>query len=403
MTRTPGETKGHRTARCAAILALLAAVSSAPRGAGAAEAEDPVRGQDPPADPAPSLAPRKAVDGLRGMVTHSTLRFVGHERPHALAAVFVFPDRARWRIEPAGGDEGARRMRFRHGRRAFGLEPGQAVSRALEGTEATECLLQMELRRAATLWPHGFAWRGEGRLRTAEPTSGGKLVALLDAEEELPVELSSLRPDGRPLESLREIRWRDPDADGRRWPASWDLLVEGRTVWSETITGVDTTTRYLDAYFLPADRREAAAGQTGRRVLAVDMPRRVQRRFPLAGDSWATARERAAALAAQWRAREGAAALEEHATIELDPRGRPAAVLLRLADPLAAAPEGWSTRPGCPGLAAQVEGLERVDGALLRRLGQAAPAGAEPGAPLARIGSTANAVQVLLPLRPAAP
>ena len=400
--RYPSHEARRRPGTPLGILAVVLAFS----GFAAHGQEAPAQGGEPEADEPltpPSPLPRRSVDGLRGMVTHSVLEFAGHGRPHSLAAVFVFPDRARWRIEPRGGDEAARRMRFRYGAHTFGIEPGQTASHALRDAQAVQCLLQMELRRAATLWPHGFPWRGEGRLRTAVVEGAGQLVALLDPAGERPVELSSLRADGRTLESLREIRWRDPDADGRRWPASWDLLVEGRTVWSETITSVDTATRYLDAYFLPADRRARSSATDARRVLSVDMPRRVQRRFPLPQPTWDAAAKRGVSLADEWRATDGAAPLDGGTTVELDGRGRPVAVLLQLSDPLAEVPEGWSVRPGCPGVATRVDGLARIDGALLRRLGEHAPPGAERDAPLLRMSRGAQPpleVRVFLPLRP---
>ena len=368
----------------AALLTVL--VLGGQRAAGQA---DPAPIQDPgkaeTAPPGP-LGPRRPVDGLRGLVTHSTLEFVGHARPHGLAAVFVFPDRARWRIEPRGGDEAARRMRFRYGEHTFGIEPGQATSRTLEGAEGAACVLQMELRRAATLWPHGFEWQGEGRLRSADLGKSGRLIALLGTALERPVELTSLRADGRPLETYREIRWREADARGRRWPASWDLVVEGRIIWHETITRVDTP---------------PVAGKG--RILPVDMPRRVQRRFPLEGPGWDAARQQAEALWVEWRAGGDGPRLDERPAIELDRRARPVAVLLQLADPLADVPEGWTARPGCPGMAALVDGTERINPALLQRLIDRSPPGAKRGAPLVRLTlgpPDPLGFQVFLPLRP---
>jgi len=387
---------------CACVALPVALDPGAPAAAPARQERDPAQDSGPEPEqarvPGP-LAPRRAVAGLRGFVSRSTLVFDElPEVPHALEAVFVFPDRGRWRIEPAQASSGDRRLRFRYGPSVFELDPGSARSRRLEPEAERPALLQMELRRAVMTWPHGFDWTGTGQARSAGLGPLGELEASLDPQTGLPRELRSLQPDGSALEILSEITWRE--CDGRRWPASWRLAAGGRPIWRETIERIETGWSFLDSYFLPPDRRPAAPPDAGR-PQHLDLPRRVERAFALPeGTSWEEARTRAASLRATWAER-----LELHPATEFELRadGRPAAVRLRLRDAGAEAPEGWRFAPGGPGLSSLAETPEGIDAALLRGLAGAVPVGATGGTPYTSQppGSQAGGrVQVVLPIEP---
>lgn len=359
-------------------------------------------------DPLASAADRAPIAGMRFVASRSELTFAGHEsRPHRLEATYLFPDRARWSLRAIGEDQerAARRMRFRVGDRVFALEPGKDRSVELAEKDAHQALLQLELRRAALLWPDGFAWTGDGDRRQVALEGVGTLVASFDPQADgdanrRPIAFASKYADGSPCERYAAVRW---SADAR-WPLGWELWLGDRKVWTEQLAPPAHRGDLLDVFFVPPDRRVAEAAETGAlRVDHSDLPRRAVRRRALAqpsadvAASWAAV----AALAGEWRtALEAAGRADEVAeALELDDEGRVVAVLARIDEPDALPEElaGTALADG-PALVQDLPPGVAADALRLRALRARLPLGARAGAPeLRREGGGARLVLPLLP------
>lgn len=359
-------------------------------------------------DPLAGAAERAPVAGMRFVASRSTLTFAGHEsRPHRLEATYLFPDRARWSLRAIGEDQerAARRMRFRVGDRVFALEPGKDRSVELAEKDAHQALLQLELRRAALLWPDGFAWTGEGDRRRVELEGVGALVATFDPrsageDARRPIAFASTYADGSPCERYAKVRW----SAESRWPLGWELWLGERRVWTEELETPAHRGDLLDVFFVPPDRRTAAPAETGAtRVDHLDLPRRAVRRRALDAPSTdvAAAWTDAAALAGEWRRALAAAdrPAEVGEALELDEAGRVVALLARIDEP-EALPEELAGTPlsDGPALVQDLPPGVAVDALRLRALRARLPLGARPGAPeLRREGGGARLVLPLLP------
>lgn len=366
-----------------------------------------------PADP----GPRVAIAGLRSIDAASTVIYAGAEKvPHRLHAAYAFPDRARWWIGIGEENAPQRQMRFRLGSRLFAIDPGVAKSRALEGAEQAEVVVQLEMRRALLMWPNGFEWKfADGRAATALGTLGTLSARFENGETKRPTSLMFTRTDDRGGEKggaevgdeYRSITWREEK--DRSWPAKFELWHEGRLVWNETIETIDTSTRFIDSYYLPPDRREASVGtplEVGA-VRALDLPATRARRIPLAdGTTWDAARAEWSRLTAEQTAllKPARISLDDKATFEVSDSLKPTAILLRLGpasgtrDPAVLAQ--WPETSERPGLSTFVIGLPALKPELLISVRKAIPTDAHAGAPYVRF-DPAHADQhvlVVLPL-----
>jgi hypothetical protein len=358
------------------------------------------QGAAPTKPPAAPLAPpqaRAAVAGLAGFESLSTLDYLAQPgRPHELRTTYVFPDRARWWIAATDGRMEERRLRYRYGGQVLAVEPRSATSVEYRAEDRTALLGAFELRRALFLWPDGFAWSGDGAVRTATLGEVGTLRARLGpGERPRPVEIELLEPDGALRDACRQVTWRE--GKDRAWPATLELWSGTTLVWKETVRSIDVETRWIDSFFVPPDRR----GVTGVAVGAprgIDIPPTCLRRCPLpAGADWYAARAERQRLLEDAAAR-ALPALENWATFEVGPDGAPTAVLLRLDDPRQKPPEGYASLPERLGVAASVKGLDGVGTAPLDGLRKLLPQGARPGAAYVRFDPRAAEPDVVVVL-----
>lgn len=344
--------------------------------------------------------PRTEVAGISALVARSRLRFrSAPDQPHELIATFAFPERGRMWIAPEGAS--GRRLRFTYGRRAFALDPGWPASSELTGNEREETLRQLALRRAVLLWPEAFDWiEGEPQCRTADLGSIGSLTATLGPDG-LPTEITSRDASEGTFERLIGIEWNP--GPGRHWPKRFTLALGDTAVWDEEVLSVDPTARYVDAYFLPPDRRpDTTSGTRDERLQSVDVPAMTFRRVALPeGTDWKGALASAERARKETREELGADLdIDAFTTLELDPHGRPRAVLLRLGYGEREVPEGFERREEFPALSVRLGALADVGSAVLARL--EATAGPGPhGTPYARVAPESRGgarVQLVLPL-----
>jgi len=368
----------------------------------AAVLQDPV---DP--DEAGAPGPLAGSGGIAGFTSVSRIVFPDEESPpHRFEAVYLFPGRARWRLLAIGGRSSERMLVYRYGEHAHQLEPGKTGSSVFHGDSLVTTLLQVELRRAAMTWPHGFPWEGEGEARTTPITAStksqrpiGSLAATL-GKDGRPARIEALDLLGNEVESLAIDAWQE--LRGRWWPRTLTLSQHDRPIWKETVEKVETRVYFVDLFFQPPDRRPTlpATLASGRSVLSLDLQGITFRRRELErGCTWDEALARAAAWIEEASTREGLR-LDPVPTIELAAEGRPGQVLLRLAQRDDTPPEGWTTIGDRPGLALVLDDLSQLGPPLLTALFAAAPAGAQPGTPYCRIleREGGRQVQVYLPL-----
>lgn len=361
-----------------------------------------------PADHAPIVfAPRAAVAGMRLVSATSTLHFEGLEdRPHRLVAHYLFPDRARWSLRAIGEERerGARVLRYRAGERCFALAPGELVSEELEGRAAEQALLQLELRRAALLWPDGFEWVADGEARVATLPGGKTLRAefALDAKDAArPIRFTSAYADGSECERFEALRWQL----AARWPQGFELWLGDRRVWTEEFTEIVHRGDFLDCFFVPPDRRALEPVRIGDAELHhFDLPQRAVRRVALEPPSSELESSRSAALEAaeSWRAELESAgeSREVEASLELDAEGRVSALLARIDAP-DELPLRFPTKlvADGPALVRRLADPGAVDRSVLRSLVESRPVGARSGAFELR-WDEAGGARVLLPLLP---
>jgi hypothetical protein len=364
------------------------------------------------APPVQEVLPRAGIRGIAGFTAVSEVTYAeAPGSPELLEASYVFPDRARWSLSIPQGRETLRQISTRLGRRAWIREAQATSSRELEGEDRDVLLLQTELRRAAFLWPDGFAWAASEDGTRRAPVSRtsasgderiGELVATLGADGR-PTRLAALRADGGCQEELAIAAW--TEARGRTWPSRLALLQGGRTVWEETLVEVDTRVSYGDLFFSPPESRGRGVDVVGEVVIvSTDLSGFTSLPCELAGgSSWDEWTALAAARIAEEEARLApqGLAVDPVPTFELGPEGKPSRLWVRLASREARPPEGWSSTQDRPGLALVLQDpavLGRDELALLER---AAPEDAREGTPYARVVGTK--LQVYLPLEPAEP
>lgn len=334
----------------------------------------PARNQETP------LPPVERVAGLTGFHSRSTVVFVLQpERPHRLDATYVFPERVRLWLGVESESATSRELHYRYGARAFEVPDQSSVSREFEGAERDRLLRYTDLRRAWMMWPDGFQWKSEGLDRTTDLGSRGRLRARFPAAGEArPIEIASFDTEGTLQDELKALAWRENA--GRTWPAAAELWHEGTLAWSEKIDSIDTQGVFVDAYFLPADRRASAAGPKPApdAIQIRDLPEFCAMRVELAaGSTWKTARAEETRLRRECgeRLRQHGFELEGRATIEVSPEGQPRACFVRLATLPAEPPKGFVTIPARKGVAQLVGSFEDVTAARLASVRAAVPAG----------------------------
>ena len=361
--------------------------------------------QEGGSEPEPVLAERAAVAGLRGFSSISRLVYHGApDTPHRLVAFYVFPDRAVWRIGLEEDRPGQLTVSYRSGDACWEIGPGRSASVRFAGAERDAMVRRMELRRALTLWPDGFAWTGDGPLRRCELGPYGSLDLRLGPDGR-PRRMTSFDRDGEEVESLTEIGWRE--VRGRWFPASLELALDGTPIWSEEISSVQTSLQFLDCSFRPPDRRPVLEPKLGHLGTAehIDLRAASLLRTELPeGTDWAAAFERAIALrgGAAARARELERELEPRANFEVEGR-RPVAIAFVFEGPaLEPPPGGVSQRAEAPAVTVYARGGTSLD-AIARALRREVPAGARPGRARVRIDPDRGfegSFQVILPLLP---
>lgn len=349
----------------AALLFCALAQASQAAPAPAAQAEQPV-----------VLAPRISIDGTEAVEAVAELVYTAAPgRTHTLRVSYAFPDRARLYMS-VGGPEGVgeRRLRYRSGGSVYALDPRQPQSVEYKAEDRDTLLLSFETRRALYLWPHGFAWTGEGRERDAQlpPTRPGgaplgRLHATLD-DSGRPVRIDSFDAKGGSGESLRAILWRE--GGGRLLPASHELWLSDGPVWKETLVTLERDVRLLDAFFVPPDRRP----KPPEGVQTLDLPAHRMRRVALPKGTTleqATARWKEERDSRAEELRTIGSKLENRVTVEVDSDLHPTHLLLRLAEPPAQTAPMWLRIEERLGYA-QVRSEAPTDPALLANLKQAA-------------------------------
>lgn len=359
-----------------------------------------------PAGHGPEPGKRAALAGMAGFESVSRIDFGPQQ--NRLTAVYVFPDRVRWHFESYAAKRLSEHQYFyRAGEGVRELVSGKA-SRVLAGPDRDAVLLQMELRRAAMLWPDGLAWeeRPDGTRAAAiwadsccREAQLGTLVATLADGRARRIEARDAL--GHALEVLEIRAWQE--LAGRSWPRTL-ALESGSASFVETVEAIETRVHYLELSFLPPDARplQPPSGP-GPSVMARDLVAMTYavRELP-AGVGWDEALGRARtwiAEAGEQLASRGLAA-DPVPTFELSPEGRPRACLVRLHTPVQPAPQGFETHAERAGLLLAVRELATVDAALVARVLEALPAGARAGTPYVRVHSAPNPVELVLPLLP---
>ncbi len=356
----------------------------------------PPAGQGSTADSPPlGPPPRQAVAGLQGYTSDSRLVFASD--PAAEAYRFecceVFPARSRWCLEvPGERGAGRRVLQYRSGEQAYKILAFNGKSIEVLGSERLDQLLHAELRRALFLFPDGVAWQRDARLWRADLGAIGVLLATI-GEDGLPTSVSSLTAGEEIRDSYKGIGWQT--LDGRRWPASASLYQAQGKVWDEQVLSVRTGTRYVDAFFLPPDRRELGGALHGADdpPRAIDMRPAVRKRVLLAGErdrEWDRVFEEVARVRADLAAEveAGGLVLEAFYYLELGEVGEALAVQLHASLPAEAAlPGGWERLPSRPAVAVSLASLRKVTAASLARLRQAAGEQAGTGPILLQVGA----------------
>lgn len=349
---------------------------------------------------------RRAVQGLAGFVSSSTLTFEGREDlpQFSFETVYVFPERVRWRQQPLAevNSRAMRSVRFQYGAGVWELPMLAERSVHHTGQEARVYRLQNELRRVAMTWPAGLEWQevSEKPLERLAALEGlGQLRVLLDEATQRPLSIeSSMLGETEPFESFTEIQWR---AEGdRHWPRSWTLVGAGLPIWHETIDVVETGRHFLDSFFRPTDLRTASAPASEPRLSELEA--RVVLRAELAASTrWADALQIAQSAATKAAATLRAPhLLDPRPVFTLDARGQPTGYELRLQVTSEELPEGWQRVPAGASWSVVLPGLESLTPQAIETLEKRLLSGQLGGIPFVRVqheGGRVGMVQLDLP------
>jgi hypothetical protein len=251
-----------------AVRALRAALfAGALLGANACQRDEPVPAARPPTPHNPSpqsspvdagaaLPPLAPVAGIAGFRCVSQVRFAAApDQPHQLEIVQLFPARHYACLSHQGPGGLARAIELLAGERAWRIEPDAVQAQRLGDRARSELELRAALRAALVLWPEGHAWRADaaapGRyFAEISDSTGpcGRLVVVCAAGA-APTSAHAEVRDGTTLEELRALAWESHE--GRAWPASSELWVDGEHVWTETLSSASSRVSFQDEFFLP--------------------------------------------------------------------------------------------------------------------------------------------------------
>jgi hypothetical protein len=368
-------------------------------------------------DPAPSALsdalvpppPRRSISGIFGFTARSLIEFKAlPNSPHRLTSTYGFPERARWYIEPAKASTGQRSVRYRSGPQVWELFPGESEAARYQEGQELQAFLQLELRRAALLWPRGVNWetnsadgvKGTGITATHAPKTGGSLRATAQEVGALPSSIAS-EIDGVLFEEFRDIKWIEGPLGQR--PMRWTLYHQGAEVWTEKIERFHTNIRYVDGHFLPPHLRDLPGEESSGAILLAEVPARVRRRVPLSEMSWEAAIEEAQRLISASIKLRLPGVMDQDPVFELDDSGLPSALIMRLILTDPSIPEGWEEAPGESALSLLLPEGKLPNAGMLARLQSACPVDAETGRPRLRVKLQNGAIessQLLLPLAP---
>lgn len=349
--------------------------------------------------------PRAPIAGMAAFRSTSKLDF--GTAANRLTAVYVFPDRARWCFESYGGDAAGRTLVYRLGPAVHQLASG-AASQSVTGPSRDVVLLQMELRRAAMLWPDGFDWAAEDQgTRSASVFTDscckrdpvGSLIAS-EIGESGPGRIEARTAGGEIVEWI-EVRERQ-SIDGRRWPRVMQVgSTEGG--FRETVESVESGVHFLDLAFLPSDLRSLSrTSAEGPDILASDLVPIAYRPHDLEEsvrweDALGMAKTWIADTAEELRARR--IDVDPVPTFELSPSGRPVRCWVRLRQARAPLPTGFVLLDERPGLLCSLQDVRLLGPALLERLSRSAPPGTQAGTAYVRWHEEPELrLEVVLPL-----
>ena len=360
------------------------------------DADDP----KPPAVETPP--PLETVAGLVGLTTVSTVRFPSQpETAYRLETNYAFPERARWELSLEGQ---GRQVDHRYGDALFRTPFLETASIPLEGPDGAWVRSAMELRRALFLWPDGFAWSGEGGERNVQLSEfrgapGAELVATL-GDDGRPLRVVAHRGEDAPIEVL-EVREGWFEHGERWWPRRVELRLGDAVPWDETVEQVDTRRRWIEAFFVPLDRRAEVPLASNGLLLRFEVPALVLKAVPLDdAATWPKALARASTLHASRSSELGARGLRVDPSVRVgvDGRGRPESLLLGLREAEGAPPDGWKRLTARRAVAFVLETPEQVTRARVDELLAAIPEGsrAELGY-VRRVGDAdSDAVQLVV-------
>jgi hypothetical protein len=339
--------------------------------------------------------PRRPIGGLHGIETRSTLRYADSpDETQSFEAIYVFPDRARWEFELASGE---RRRVYRSGDALFFAQSGP--SQPLGDAQHDRLLGDLELRRAMLLWPGGFEWKETDDGPESDLDVAGRLRAKVDEKTGELRTLWLLAPDGTPLESFRELRWRTDG--GRRWPVSLEFWHGDTLLWNETFDRTSPA-RYVESFFVPPDRRESDAPTEAAQGEQPLQPF-TSFRLELPSDtSWDDAQELERQARSRWAEKLPKATISDRPTFVIGEKGTPVAALLRIEPPLSQVPKGWTAQGPRRGIGSfmpykTLSSLDRERVSWMRSL---VPSGAKPAAPYVRIDRKGGLIQLVQPFLP---
>ncbi len=357
-----------------------------------------------------SPGPLQPIGGILGFTSLSEVVFDSQpDLPHRFEANYAFPARVRWWLSHGDPEAGNRHADYRFGSTLYRLSFGQETSVEYEVGERNAVVRRMELRRAVMLWPDGFAWEDDADGWRAPITgAAGEVIGEIHGSRDdgpRPAAFTAFDVAGNEQESLVILGWREEAK--RWWPARLRLTSGGQVVWTETIERVDTRRRYLDAFYLPVDRRPEGRASKPFSVIEVrtmEVPLLRVRRFELPlGVDWKRAQEIAVdALAAEDdRLADRGLALDGVARFEVDGNGDPTSLLFTL-DGASRTPSDFEPLDGRTGLFVVLDDVSELSRSIVDELLAAVPDGARPlPAYVRRVGDrSSKQVQVVLPLIP---